>query len=183
MLIFNFKPFPLINTARLDLREITINDAPALFALRSHPDTMKYIGRPPAQSIDEVHDWINILNNIALKNEGVMWAIILKETNALIGTICYWQLNPADHRAEIGYMLHPDHQNKGYMHEALNEVINYGFGVMQLHSIEANVKPDNQPSVKILEKSNFVREAYFKENYYSNGKFLDSAVYSLLTNK
>jgi len=67
------------------------------------------------------------------------------------------------------------------MQEAFSEVVNYGFKVMKLHSIEANVNPANEASIKLLEKNNFIREAYYEENYYYNGKFLDTAIYSLLT--
>jgi ribosomal-protein-alanine N-acetyltransferase len=59
-------------------------------------------------------------------------------------------------------------------------VLKYGFEVLKLHSIEANVNPENIASIKLLEKNNFVREAYFRENYFYNGKFLDSAIYSLV---
>jgi ribosomal-protein-alanine N-acetyltransferase len=69
------------------------------------------------------------------------------------------------------------------MSEALQAVINYGFTSIKLHSITANVNPNNQPSIRLLEKNGFVREGYYKENYYYNGKFLDSAIYSLLTPK
>ena len=84
------------------------------------------------------------------------------------------------YRAEIGYLLHPDYQQKGIMDEALKAVIKYGFETMQLHSIEANVNPANAASMKLLEKNGFVKEAYFKENYFYNGQFLDSVIYSLL---
>jgi ribosomal-protein-alanine N-acetyltransferase len=69
------------------------------------------------------------------------------------------------------------------MREAVSEVIKYGFTVMRLHSIEANVNPDNKASIKLLEKNCFAREAYFKENYFYNGKFLDTVIYSLLAPK
>ncbi len=67
------------------------------------------------------------------------------------------------------------------MQEALNVVLDYGFNIMRLHSVEADVNPMNIASIKILEKNNFVREAHFRENYYYSGKFLDSYVYSLLS--
>jgi ribosomal-protein-alanine N-acetyltransferase len=51
---------------------------------------------------------------------------------------------------------------------------------MELHSVEANINPANIASIKILEKFNFRREAYYKENFYFDGKFVDSAIYSLL---
>lgn len=66
------------------------------------------------------------------------------------------------------------------MSEALQAVINYGFTNIGLHSIEANINPRNEASARILERNNFIKEAYFKENFYFNGKFLDSAIYSLI---
>jgi len=66
------------------------------------------------------------------------------------------------------------------MMEAIAEVIRYGFKEMNLHSLEGQVTPKNIPSIKILERNGFVREAYFKENYNWQGKFIDTAVYSLI---
>jgi ribosomal-protein-alanine N-acetyltransferase len=69
------------------------------------------------------------------------------------------------------------------MHEALEIVLDYGFGKIKLHSVEANANPENAASIKLLERNGFIREGYFKENYFFNGKFSDSAIYSLLANK
>jgi ribosomal-protein-alanine N-acetyltransferase len=66
------------------------------------------------------------------------------------------------------------------MHEAIQAVLNYGFSELKLHSVEANINPVNEASRRLLEKNNFVKEAHFKENYYFNGSFSDSAVYSLI---
>jgi ribosomal-protein-alanine N-acetyltransferase len=74
-----------------------------------------------------------------------------------------------------------DFQGKGIMQEAMSAVIKYGFEKMNLHSIEANVNPANESSIKLLERNDFIKEAYFKENYFYDGKFLDTAIYSLLT--
>ncbi len=83
-------------------------------------------------------------------------------------------------RAEIGYAMKPEYWGKGYIQEALIKVIYFGFNEFCLHSIEANVNPDNASSIKLLEKCGFKKEAYFKEDYFYNGKFLDSVIYSLL---
>ena len=66
------------------------------------------------------------------------------------------------------------------MNEAMDIVLDYGINIMQLHSIEANVDPGNTASIKLLEKKGFVKEAHFKENLFYNGKFLDTAIYSLI---
>ena len=66
------------------------------------------------------------------------------------------------------------------MSEAIKAVLEIGFKKYKFHSIEANVNPKNKYSIKLLEKNNFRREGYYKENYFFNGKFLDSAIYSLV---
>lgn len=183
MLVVNLHPFPVLNTPRLTLRAVESNDADAAFAMRSDAEVMKYIGRPPAKSIEEATDWIKLIHGLHQKNEGVLWALSLRGSDEMIGSIGIWQIDKANHRAEIGYMLSTVNQGKGYMQEAIVESINYAFNSINLHSIEANVNPDNLASIKLLERSGFVREAYFRENYYYNNRFLDSAIYSLITKK
>jgi ribosomal-protein-alanine N-acetyltransferase len=103
-----------------------------------------------------------------------------KDQSKLIGTVCIWNILKEHYRAEIGYVLLPEYFGKGFMQEALTATLDYGFRVMKLHSIEANVNPMNTDSIKLLERNHFVREAYYKENYYYDGRFLDTAIYSLL---
>ena len=110
-----------------------------------------------------------------------MWAIALQDDpDTLIGNIGFWRIINQHYRSEIGYTLHPDFWNNGIMKEALLAAIDFGFKAMKLHSIEAHINPDNTASGKVLEKTGFVREAYFKEDFFFRGKFIDSAVYSLL---
>lgn len=69
------------------------------------------------------------------------------------------------------------------MKEALNAVIDYAFTTMNLHSIEANINPDNTASGALLESGGFVKEAHHKENFYFDGVFYDSIIYSKLNEK
>ncbi|HEY6976407.1 MAG TPA: GNAT family protein [Chitinophagaceae bacterium] len=176
----NFDPFPTLISERLILRKIENKDANEIFTLRSDERVMKFIDRPRAKSIEDARTLINKMDEALVKNEGITWGITLKPGLKIIGTIGYWRIIKEHFRAEIGYQLHFDLQGKGIMQEALVKVLDYGFNIMQLHSVEANVNPGNLPSIKLLEKNNFKREAYFKENYYFNGRFLDSAIYSLI---
>ena len=183
MLILNLYPTPTLTTQRLTLRAITGTDAPEVFAMRGSPEVMRYADRDPASSLTEVKEWITNMDRVQQKNETIMWGITLHGADTLIGTIGYWHLQPQHHRAEIAYMLMPACQGKGLMTEAITEVTRYAFEKIKLHSIEANVNPANQASIAVLEKTGFVREGYFKQNFYYNGNFLDSAVYSLICAK
>ncbi len=181
MLELNFSPFPEIKTERLLLRRITDADAPELLFLRSDETVMKYIDREKPKSLEEALAFIQIVNANIDKNESVMWAIALQDKpDTLIGNIGFWRIINKHYRSEIGYMLHPSFWGKGIMKEALLAAIDFGFNQMKLHSIEAHINPDNTSSGKLLEKTGFVREAYFKEDFFFRGKFIDSAIYSLL---
>ncbi len=181
MLDINFGEFPNILTERLQLRQLKSEDAEALFPLRKDPVVMKYIARPLTKEIEEVHKLIDVINQRYYSNEGITWAITLVDNPTLIGTIGFWRIESENHRAEIGYLLDPAFHGKGIMHEAMKVVLDYGFSTLKLHSVEANIDKDNEASMKLVERCGFVKEAHFKENYYFEGQFLDSVIYSLLT--
>jgi [ribosomal protein S5]-alanine N-acetyltransferase len=183
MLTVDFNPFPKLTTERLVLRPVSHEDADAVFSLRSDSRVMEYLDRPLAKTIEDAHELIGRIEQALKHNEGITWAITLKTDPKLIGTIGFWQITKEHFRAEIGYLLHPDWQGKGLMQEAISKVIDYGFNNLRLHSVEANVNPGNQASIRLLERNHFTREAHFKENYYYNGKFLDTVIYSRLTGK
>ena len=181
MLSVNFSPFPVLETGRLILRNITHADAPALFEMRSNPELLKYLDRPPFLSVEEAMQFIDKSQKMVTQNEGILWVIALKETpERLIGTVGFWRIQKEHYRAETGYILNPLFWKKGIMKEALNATIQYAFTQTALHSIEANIDPANRASAKLLESCGFVQEAYFKENYYFNGIFKDSIIYSLV---
>ena len=181
MLVLNFMPFPEIQTERLFMRKIEITDAPEILNLRSNEDVMKYVGKKPLQSLSEAEEWVKVVQDGLENNTGITWAITMKENpGTLIGCIGYWRIVKEHYRAEIGYMLNPLFWKKGLMTEALNKLIEVGFTYLGLHSIEANINPENTASEKILISTGFIKEAYFKEDFYYDGRFLDTVIYSKL---
>ena len=181
MLTLNFNEFPQLTTERLVLREHAISDAPTLFEMRTNEEVMRFIHRERPKAIEDVEALINTINEGFKQKQTIAWVIALKENpDQLIGSIGYWRSDFVNHRAEIGYMLHPDYSRKGIVSEALKAIITFGFEEIKLHSIMANVAPENIASQQILLKHGFVKEAHFKEAHYFNGKFMDSEIYSLL---
>ena len=178
----NFTPFPELKTERLVLRRMLMEDAHALFEMRSDERVMQFLDRPRAKTIADAENLIRLIDHDIDSNIGITWGVSLHGNSRLIGTMGFWNITKAHFRAEIGYLLHPDFQGKGLMMEAAKKTIDFGFREMRLHSIEANINPNNLRSAKMLEKCGFVKEAHFRENYYYDGKFLDSVIYSLLNN-
>ena len=180
MLTFNFSPFPNLDTERLQLRRMTTKDDNELFILRSDKKITEYLDRDPPKSFDEIYEWLKKVDDEIDQNKGISWGMYLKDETKLIGSIGLWHTTPEHHFAEIGYSLLTEHQRKGLMLEAMLASLQYGFNEMKLHRVEANINPLNIASKGILEKVGFVKEAHFIENYYYNGKFTDSGIYSLL---
>lgn len=180
MLTINLNPLPEFSSERLLLRKMTEADSDDVFTLRAEESVSRYIARTPYTTKEEADAFIAKINASINNNETGYWAICLKEKPAsLIGTMCLWHIDAGNYRAEIGYELHPTYQRQGIMQEALPLLLNHAFTVMKFHTLEAVVNPGNIASIKLLEKKGFVREAYFKENFYYNNRFTDTAIYTL----
>lgn len=180
MLELNFHPFPDLETERLLLRKIDEGDIDMLLRLRSDINVMRYIDRPIAKTREDVLPLYNKMKETAETNTGISWVITLKETGEMIGQVGFWRIDQENHRGEIGYMLRPEFFGKGLVSEAIKATLTHAFRELKFHSVEANVNTGNLASIKILEKHGFVKEAHFRENYYFDGKFLDSAIYCIL---
>ncbi len=179
----NFDPFPELTTERLRLRHLTRDDTADYFKIRSNETIMKHIGRPLAKTYDDVHLVIDRTIDTMKKQEGICWAICLKEDPRVIGTIGFYRSQMEHYRTEVGYELHPDFWKKGIMSEAMRAVLDYAFNVMNFHSVMANIDPKNTNSSNVLVRNNFIKEAHFVESHFQNGRFTDTGIYSLLKSR
>lgn len=173
--------FEELHSARLLLRPFRMDDAGILFRLRSDPDRMHYLDREPMQTAGEAADMIAGMQRDGQQGAGYNWVLEEKPDSGMIGYAGIWRIDQKNSRGEIGYLLDKMHQGKGLMTEALMSVLRFAFTEAGLHSVEAHVNPGNAPSVRVLERCGFIREAFFRENYKFRDKFLDTAVYSLLS--
>lgn len=175
-----FEKFPVLETDRLILRSYDVTYASGLFELRTNAQVMAHMDAHPYKSEQDAVDMIEKNLQLFEQKNGIIWTLIEKSSNTYIGDFGYWRLIREHCRAEVGYLLHPDYWRKGFMKEAMNTLISFGFQRMNLHSIEANVNPENDASKHLLKSIGFKQEAHFRENYLFNGVFYDSLIFSLL---
>lgn len=177
----NFSVFPYFETERLVLCKMDDSDANIIHRLRTDPLIIQYFDRDPDADMDTT---IAKMEEIKLKqqnNDSILWMIELRNQPSVpIGNIGFYELDKLNFRLHLGYSLLPEYWQKGIMKEALITVIDYIFNTCGFHSIEANVNPNNTPSIKLLESCGFRREAYFKQNIYHRGRFVDTVIYTLL---
>jgi len=157
------------------------HDAPALFAIHGHAESMRFFGTDP---LTEVAQAERLIEKFAawrtMPNPGVRWGITLADTGALIGTCGLFAWNRDWHKCAIGYELAPAARGQGYMREALGAAITWGWSAMDLNRIEAQIHPDNAPSIALAERLGFQREGLLREVAYWGGSFKDLAQYGLL---
>lgn len=151
-----FTPFPEIRTDRLILRKLKIDDANAIFVLRTDKEVNQFLNRQIPKTIDEASAFIQKVNDNLQNNNSIYWAIIVIDNHKLAGTICLFDFSEDNSKAEIGYELLPEFQGMGIMQEATSKVLDFGFQNIGLDSIEAYVHAENQSSLRLLEKFNFI---------------------------
>lgn len=166
-----FFSFPQIETERLVLRKLERSDSEVIYSILSDEKAMIYYGIYPIESIDIAQWFINQYISGFFSETIIRWGITLKSTGQLIGTCGYQGLNEGASRAELGYELKPEFWGKGYMHEALSHVIQWGFEQFDLNRIEALIYPENRASENVVRQLGFTFEgklaeyAYFRESY------------------
>jgi ribosomal-protein-alanine N-acetyltransferase len=172
--------FPTRQTPDLRLREILPVDAPAIQQIRSNPEILEFMDRESLESSQAAKAFIRTLSENFCAGKGVYWGLAFKSSGELIGTGGFHRWERATSEAEIAYELLPQYWRRGFISQALREMLEFGFCAMELQKIVANVNPQNVASRCLLEKFDFRQVACLKENFYFNGAYLDTAVYWLL---
>lgn len=182
--LFDFSTFPILETERLILREMTDADTPDVFAIFGDAETCRYFteqGCQPyptaAQAKAEVIDWS--ARRFADK-VGLRWAITLRGDTRLIGTAGYNFWDRENHCGEIGYDLLRALWGRGLMTEAIHAILCFGFERMALNRVEADVTGGNRASVRVLEKCRFQHEGTLRQRHFANGRYYDNLRFGLL---
>ena len=169
-----------LETKRLILRPIALDDKYEIFDYRSDVLSNKYQGWIPKTIVDVE----SFIEKISTKiNEADTWfqfVIIEKETQKIIGDLGVHFFDSENKQAEIGCTLNKDFQAKGYATESIKRVIDYLFKELNKHRIIASIDPDNKSSIRLVERIGFRKEAHFVESLLINEKWVDDLIYALL---
>jgi RimJ/RimL family protein N-acetyltransferase len=169
-----------LKSLRLVLRPIEIGDNADIFKYRADAQTNKYQGWIP-KTIEDVDEFI--AKNPAKFNLPETWfqlVIIEKESEKLIGDVGVHFFGEENMQVELGCTLDANFQRKGYATEALTAIIDFLFNELKKHRIIGSVDPRNKPSLAMMDRLGFRKEAHFKKSLYINGEWVDDVIYALL---
>jgi len=140
----------ILQTERLFLRKMNMDDYEALYAVLADPKIMQHY----PYSFDEarVRNWIERNMNRYTENGFGLWAVCLKETGEMIGD-CGLTLQNIDGQMlpEIGYHIRRDQQQKGYAKEAAKAVLDWALKSTDYPAFYSYCKYTNVPSYKTAE--------------------------------
>lgn len=171
---------PTLDGERVRLRWVTSADLPALYAVFSHPEVMRYWGWPAMRDLKEAQALLDSIHEHFQRADLFQWGIELKAQPGLIGTCTLASIDRRHRRAEVGYALARPHWGQGLMSEALDVLFTHAFSSLNLHRIEADVDPRNTASIELLLRKGFQREGYLRERWQVAGEVCDGAFFGLL---
>lgn len=171
---------PVLETNRLILRKLTLEDAEDMYEYTSNEKVSKYVTWESHHSLDDTRGYIHfVLQQYDLKRIAP-WGILFKENNKLIGTIDFVSWQPRHQSAEIGYAISHEYWGKGITTEAAQALITLGFTKMGLVRIQARCFIENIGSQRVMEKSGMTFEGIIRKGMCIKGQHRDLKIYSIL---
>jgi RimJ/RimL family protein N-acetyltransferase len=172
-------PLP-IETSRLRLRALVAEDVGAMLAIQSREDVSRWLYWEP-RTEDEVREVLDrqIARTRDAPATGVSLAVELKATAETLGHVSM-TVAPEHRQGEIGFMLHPDHQGRGYATEAAEAMLALAFDTYDLHRVYGRLEVRNVASAAVLARLGMRREAHLVENEWVKSEWQSELVYALL---
>jgi [ribosomal protein S5]-alanine N-acetyltransferase len=148
-------PAPVLATARLALRRLTVGDAAFIVELVNDPAWLKFIGDKGVRTPDDARNYL-ATGPIAMyaKHGFGLWRVERTLDGAPVG-ICGLIKRDSLADVDLGFAFLPAHRGAGYALESARATIEYGRATLGLGRIVAIVTPDNHRSVALLEKAGF----------------------------
>jgi RimJ/RimL family protein N-acetyltransferase len=175
------RPDRRIQTARLLLRPFESGDLEVVNDMHSREDMLRWLYEE-AGTVESDRVWLEGRRRrvrFGLTGDGLGFAVVLRD-GTVVGDVSL-TLTSAEHRqSEIGFLVHPDHQGRGYATEAGAALLDLAFDTFQLHRVAGRLEARNVASARVLEKLGMRREAHLVENELVKGEWQSELVYALL---
>ena len=174
-----------LETERLLLRPFEISDAEAMFKnWASDPEVLRYMPYKICESLEmtriRISEWMEYFNSLGSTNSWGAFAIELKHSGEVIGTVDYAELDREVRSAEVGYQIGKAWWGKGYATEALRAVIVHCFETTDINRLWGGYDPRNPASGKAMLKAGMQLEGTFRQYRLRAGELVDRSIHAIL---
>ena len=171
--------YPIL-TERLVLRPFAAGDLDDLHALTGDPDVVRYLYWPVHTPEETRAALEKRMTQDALTEEGQWLVLAIELEGRVIGQVVLKWSSVLSRQGELGFVLHPAYQGKGYAREASQAMLRLGFEGLGLHRVIGACDTRNVPSWQLLSRLGMRREAHFVEDELFKGEFGDQYIYAML---
>jgi RimJ/RimL family protein N-acetyltransferase len=171
-----------LRTERLDLRPHLESDLEFFHATRSDPEVVRYLYEEPAtleQSQQKLAARLE-MRGLQAEDDWLPAAIVERASGAVVGDIGMCWLSVEHRTGEVGFIVHPAHQGRGYATEAARALLGWGFRDFGLHRVIARTEARNAASARVLERLGMRLEGHFVENEWVKGEWQSELQYAIL---
>jgi ribosomal-protein-alanine N-acetyltransferase len=171
---------PQLETPRMLLRELTLDDAAALHAFQSAPS---YASRQAVEPEEFADGMLRVSRYLQYRGEGeqrrlFVYVAMLRGDCRLIESVSLARLAPGI--ASLGVGIDEAHAGRGLAAEMAARLIAFAFAKLQLHRIEADVALENLRCIRLLERIGMVREGVLRDCIRARGRWWTEAKYAML---
>ncbi|MDD2283308.1 MAG: GNAT family protein [Eubacteriales bacterium] len=175
-----FTHMPVLETRRLVLRPLSLDDAQDMYAYARDPLVSRYVPWEVHRGIEDTFAYLNTVVEDQLAGLVSSWAVVSKAEDRMVGTAGYVWWQPEHSKAEIGYVLARRLWGQGLISEAAKTIIDFGFTRMELNRIEARCFEANIASARVMEHCGMTFEGKLRDYLRVKGTFCTFRFYSIL---
>lgn len=175
-----FSRLPQIESSRLLLRPVRIEDAEDMFVYASDPLVTRHTTWEPHGSVHVTRAFLKSILEGYAAGDVRNWAVVHRDDKRMIGSAGFLFWDQVARRAEIGYAMSRDYWGSGLMTEAVTEIVRFGFERMDLNRIEARCDSENTASARVLQKCGMQHEGTLREQFVRHGELRDMQLYAIL---
>lgn len=175
-----FSRLPVLQTPSLILRPMRMSDAEDIYSYSSDPEVARYVLWDPHRSLRDTRAYIRYMRSLYRNALPSSWAVVLRDTGRVVGSIGFMWVSPENASAEVGYSYARPVWNRGIATEALRAVLDSAFLSLPLNRIEAQRDLRNPASGRVMEKCGMIREGILRARLLNKGEYVDVALSAIL---
>jgi ribosomal-protein-alanine N-acetyltransferase len=173
-------PLPVLMGCRVALREPREDDVVPLFEYTSDPDVTRFLAVAPPASLDDTLYFIAKCREHRVQDREYVYVIADAMTDRAMGVIGLRHLDQPMRTAQIGTWLGRQYWGTGVNGEAKRLLLDFSFGLLALHRIEARIAVGNHRSRRAFERLGARSEGVLRESFFKDGVYHDQDLFVVL---
>lgn len=175
-----FRNLPTLDTPRLQLRKVVLDDAHDMYRYANDPEVSRYVLWDVHRTLADSLSFVRGIIDKYEMGQVAEWCVQEKSTSRMIGTCGFVHMDGEHSRAEIGYALGRRSWGQGYASEAVQAVVKLAFAQLKLNRLEARCMLANAASRRVLEKAGLRHEGILRQHVRRGQQYFDVHLYAML---